>query len=686
MSKPPIEHPLYLLDINQWQVRLFKACWDDPESGLSENGYGAISYAWGKWKDQEQTAAALPNYPKGYPTFDIGEDPSNPGHRMGWVFPLVRPYMSNSNRQDPSKEQFMIQDARRTLEAAGKRFVWWDWACIPQNIKKGHPLDGIAQAEMNKMRVVYPYSTQIIIWAHTIDWQKTSPLRLAVEACREYRASWDWLGTDVTVAAVEKVTDALSNAYLAEEWFRSLWCFQEGVLCMHPYRRAGGSSGSFIDMHGLSIDGDKNKEDSDILELSSTASGIMFNLVNMLQASVEAPPPSDQEQLQGAPETWKLKEWCSNPAFEQPARGLVNRLMATGLPFMGAQNPLGILNARLGRQPSARSNQMEIEVNTVIGALEVDVTTYQDAASATAAREKAAIPKDWTQAQKDARVAEIDADEVSAVREGMLAELFRYYQWRMLFLATARRISKRKPVSGNLTGLWSELVKVPRYRSASATPFTALEAFLSVWHLPARFSGPKLRYEGDPPPDEVSGRQVDTTNQFNLPELKYLPDQKLLVLKQMLVPARPADGKPPKQSPPVLYKLFKLDGYEKPLWTKCMFYDQARGGSTSFVPTFEFVAWEDRNAVFGDKLVLVPVEYLYKDQDPRQWEKEKTRLRCVVLSNFGEANYPKLADEELNTLPRAVFVGLVDIEGDDAEKGISLEEGNLECDTSVIIY
>ncbi|KXJ89018.1 hypothetical protein Micbo1qcDRAFT_165793, partial [Microdochium bolleyi] len=184
--KPPMDHPKYLLDTERWQIRLFESCWREHGTDLQDWGYGSISYAWGNWNDRNgRTAADSKNYPDGYPTFDIGEDSKR--NRLDWMFPIVNKIVNH--KHDPSTEQFTIHDVRKTLKSLGTRFVWWDWACIPQNIRddgpEKHPLADVKQEEMNKMRFVYPYSTRTIMWMHNVDWDRASPLKTAVQTCAD---------------------------------------------------------------------------------------------------------------------------------------------------------------------------------------------------------------------------------------------------------------------------------------------------------------------------------------------------------------------------------------------------------------------------------------------------------------------------------------------------------------------
>ncbi|KAJ1327009.1 HET domain-containing protein [Microdochium nivale] len=714
----PADHPKYLLDLRLWKIRLFEACWEEQDSELRTRGYGSVSYAWGGWNDRNRrTAANSPNYPDWYPTFDIGTD--SKGNALSWVFPIVNRIVNHV--QDPSKEQFTILGVRDALQSLRTRFVWWDWACIPQNIRdtatEKHPLSDVKQDEMNKMRFVYPHSTCTIMWMHNVDWDRASPLKTALQTCAALlgdvnRPFNHQLEFGEPVSTVYAVVDALTDVHLAEDWFRSLWCFQEGVLCAHPGRRFWDHSGGiFCDARGRFLETNSYRRLGDIKDLISVASDIVDLVIDMLHANVENPlspdaDATDEQQQQrkqpsGPPSSWSFKEWCSDPAFEQPARGIVNSLMVTGLVGMVSYKPLSLLNARLGRYPSPRSSDMEIEVNSVIGALDVDVSKYLDEATAKAKEDKARITNTVPPQKRKDMEASIDAAVHPAVREGMLAELFRHYQWRMLLLATPRRSSTGSDgravaiaAPALLPSLWSELVKVPRHRPIVTTPFTALETFLHT-RLADRFHPPRLRYEGDPlAPEVIDCVTYDEAAGLPLPRLEYLHEPKLLVLRHV-IPEICADSgrKQPLHSPAdssdgKRYKVFDLKAYEHPLWTRCMFYGHTTTNG-SFVPTFQLVSWAEREAAFGRDVVLLPLEYTDAGSSG-SWQK-KRRLRCVVLSDFAPGKaalfQEKGRDLDLETLGRAVFVGVVDLEGEnDAENGIGLDVTNLELSRDVVIY
>ncbi|KXJ89019.1 hypothetical protein Micbo1qcDRAFT_165794 [Microdochium bolleyi] len=369
--------------------------------------------------------------------------------------------------------------------------------------------------------------------------------------------------------------------------------------------------------------------------------------------------------------------------------------MATGLVGMVSYKPLSLLNARLGRYPSARNSDMEIEVNSAIGALDVDVSEYLDAANATAKKEKDDISPKLDASKREQDEIKIDAAIQPFVREGMLAELFKHYQWRMLLLATPRRaLASKNLTPASQPGLWSELVKVPRHRPIITTPFTALENFMTT-SLADRFHPPSFRYKDNPLYLEqvICGHYAGAG--IALPKLEYLHDLKLLVMRhanpevcgvgeEKQQQEQEEDSHDATQMP---FKLFDLKRYENPLWTKCMFYGHTTNNG-SFAPTFQLVEWSRWEAVLGQDIVLVPLEYTGEGSGG-EWQK-RIRLRCVVLSNFaggtGALSKDQQGGAKVENVGRALFVGVVDIEGEGRDDAVDIEAANIDLVGDVIIY
>lgn len=340
-ARLPVERPKYLLDAQLYQIRTFDDCWNDRDHHLRENGYGAISYAWGRWKVRQGDHAYVREGDnvqiRRYPTFSIGNDNNNPTNPLSWCFPTVR----QNPRTPTSPEQFTVEAAVRTINSMGMRFVWWDWACIPQgewpaapgavNVPNPnfviHPnLIPIVQQEMNKMRFVYPNSKRGIIWAHNIKWADDSALKIALRLCCDYSSTTRL--ADKKLNEVQNVVTALESVNQAEAWFTSLWCFQEAVLFSHPDRHADLGSGIFRDANGASLLVTSPRGEADLWDLVVVASGITSTIVNILRFKAEAPGRNPYPTSSIPFASPNFRTWCINDANRIAARLLLDRIVS----------------------------------------------------------------------------------------------------------------------------------------------------------------------------------------------------------------------------------------------------------------------------------------------------------------------------------------------------------------------
>lgn len=100
---------------------------------LYEQGWGCISYAWGEYQDKDRTkrtvhgdrlAAGLPlaygdSYTKRFQRIDdVDAKVREKGNEYDWII----------NKIDAVK----VETIQKIFVKMGKRFVWWDMACIPQ--------------------------------------------------------------------------------------------------------------------------------------------------------------------------------------------------------------------------------------------------------------------------------------------------------------------------------------------------------------------------------------------------------------------------------------------------------------------------------------------------------------------------------------------------------------------------
>ena len=95
----------------KWTIHCLEDfCKDAANKTLFEtHGYGAVSYAWGF----EYINKPVPIHSSTDPV------PNMPDPRYKWEIPKC-------------DLLFTLNDVRRVFKTMGKRFVWWDHACIPQ--------------------------------------------------------------------------------------------------------------------------------------------------------------------------------------------------------------------------------------------------------------------------------------------------------------------------------------------------------------------------------------------------------------------------------------------------------------------------------------------------------------------------------------------------------------------------
>jgi hypothetical protein len=97
-------HPRWLLDLENWTVF---PC-EDVKDLIEREGYGIVSYTWGKWADFDVPVENAPEY---HANGEITELP--------WKIPTV--------------EGLRLSHVCKVLQKCLRtRFIWWDWMCVPQ--------------------------------------------------------------------------------------------------------------------------------------------------------------------------------------------------------------------------------------------------------------------------------------------------------------------------------------------------------------------------------------------------------------------------------------------------------------------------------------------------------------------------------------------------------------------------
>lgn len=233
-----------------------------------------------------------------------------PNEKLEWVFPFVRKLNKDNQTNTTEPEIFTIFDVKQVFETLGLRFIWWDWACIPQGWSEAFDktktpeaelhkdLKGVNWIEMNKMRYVYPRSSKGTLWFHQSTWTGPKntvkgPVQKAVEICNKLRAT---KGPDRTVEDIKAAVDAIEATRATEASLVSLWSFQEGVLFGSPERPQQTSSGPLdksvlLDHNGtrLPTDGSLTGQ-ADLIDLVELTSAVAGTIALIQRIKVESRP------------------------------------------------------------------------------------------------------------------------------------------------------------------------------------------------------------------------------------------------------------------------------------------------------------------------------------------------------------------------------------------------------------
>ena len=351
-TKPPKEEwPTFILDLGEkpgdtWTIRYFEEYesqfWDDKIGGWK---YSAISYAWGYWHDKRPTVKwnepTTATKQTSYPAFD-------PKITTTWLFPVVNKNYKTPfiDFQDPIDPIFTPVDVKKTLTALGTRFVWWDWACVPQGpwqdlqakkLPNPQPspspqtLLDIQTQEVDKMRIVYPYSLNGCLWLHETTWVRdTKSMKGPVQLLLEYIISIHSVTyRRLTVDAVEAFYGLLLAAQNSQASLVSVWSFQEGVLfgdskrpSVLPDSKGGASSTCLILDHngqafGNHLDGLATGQGDYVQDIVATAS-IIFG---MITDALALKATKRDINTQASP----LEKWAYTE--EVKARDLLSRLI-----------------------------------------------------------------------------------------------------------------------------------------------------------------------------------------------------------------------------------------------------------------------------------------------------------------------------------------------------------------------
>ena len=106
-----------LPDPDDWVVGAYSRIRFHQDPKNREYGYGIISYPWGKYWNRTDT---------------VPEKDAPDG--IDWKIPRL------------AKDAISLDEAKKVITSMGKRYVWWDWMCVPQ----GGSHKDIAEQEIGK--------------------------------------------------------------------------------------------------------------------------------------------------------------------------------------------------------------------------------------------------------------------------------------------------------------------------------------------------------------------------------------------------------------------------------------------------------------------------------------------------------------------------------------------------------
>ncbi|KAJ5082370.1 hypothetical protein N7532_011413 [Penicillium argentinense] len=177
-------HPKWLLDTERWKI----CDYGDVYKEVQRDGYGIMSYTWGRWADWDKPAVGVPD-------------------NLHWSVPTV--------------ENMPVELARRVVESMHLRYVWWDWMCVPQGRSLTPDHEKAKREEVGKQMAIYAGAKKSLVWLHSTTWGENSAVKLLLK-------------NEVPKDNLEKYILELENlvrvAQEKEHWLSSGWTLQEGVL------------------------------------------------------------------------------------------------------------------------------------------------------------------------------------------------------------------------------------------------------------------------------------------------------------------------------------------------------------------------------------------------------------------------------------------------------------------------
>lgn len=629
LNKPAeSEWPTFILDMDTWTIRLFKECEPNFDTPAGWN-YSAISYAWGPWHDKrDQTGSKWHDSAKepAYPAFA----PSVAKVCPPWKFPIVNKNYVQGERgpvfQDPVEPIFTIEEMRKTLGSLGTRYVWWDWACIPQGpndilfpdgqLPNTHGL--VQMLEVDKMRIVYPCSMNGCLWLHQTSWVRdpAKGIKGSVQLLLELVNNLVINQYAYTPDAVEAFCDLLVAAQNTQASLISVWSFQEAVLfgAQRRPQKIGSTTAVILDHSGAafgrnedSLVGLQGGKGDFVADIVNVASRIIVVIADTLIMKENGKKPEASATA--------FTKWCF--AEDRKARDLMSRLIATGCVGYFHNSPMTLLESKWTRTLKCPWNsKIDRTIRAVIGAMDVDLPAA--ALQAAAAAKAAAVAKALT-----AKVAKWDADAAGAEAEYQalvapyIDALVQAYQWRLLLHARGKEAPAPAPAAGTVApapkAWW------PRFADIRKPPFASLEYYIGTTKLDDLYQ-PRTPRPATLPADV-----------FDLPLLEVAKKDAAPLL------AKKKDA----------YKYYDMTKASAAGWASCVFY-AFKPATPDALPDalvdardfphqpgtvgFANVAFKDAPAALGKGLLLLPFEK-FTDY----------KVSALVMGQFGTAPLPAFA-------------------------------------------
>jgi len=310
-TKPPKdEWPTFILDLwggadkpgGRWTIRKFEEC--EPlfyDKDKNFWNYSTISYAWGPWHDKrDKTGDKWPDQTNpAYPAFASNITPT-------WKFPIVNKNYAQGpwgpEFSDPVDPVFTIDDIKKTLTNLGTRFIWWDWACIPQGpwellenlklsnnppIKAAAPgnsppssLAELQSIEVDKMRIIYPSSINGCLWLHQTTWSRDNKgIKGPVQQLLDLVNNMVLNQYNFTLDSVESFYGLLLAAQNSQLSLQSVWSFQEGVLygAVRRPQKIGSTTCLILDHNGEAY----GRKVDDLVGLQGGVGDFVGDIVNV---------------------------------------------------------------------------------------------------------------------------------------------------------------------------------------------------------------------------------------------------------------------------------------------------------------------------------------------------------------------------------------------------------------------